>query len=82
MLHGFPQGANPRHHLLCSYFHLRLSATSGRAVSWPHSLFWRYVERTHAMGISKRVQGDREGRIPEEPELFSSEGLSVACTPS
>lgn len=83
MLHGFPQGENPRHHLLCSfYFHLRLSPISGRAVSQPHSFPWRNVESTQAVGILERVQGDGEGRIPKEPELFSGEGQSVACTPS
>lgn len=37
MLNWFPQGVNPKYHLLCSfYFYLGLSTTSGRAITRAH----------------------------------------------
>ena len=52
ILHGLPQGAKPRHHLLCSFhFRLGLPLTLGRAMSQPRSFPWRNVERTKAAGI-------------------------------
>lgn len=76
MLHRFPQGVKPNISLLRSFhFHPGLSFTSGRAVSQPCLFPWSNVERTQAVGILVRVQGDREGRIPEEPRAIFISGM-------